>query len=197
LWDTRGRLLEEVARQIPASRSADCVRVAVDGVDGAGKTMFADELASFLRAGGRPVIRVSADGFHHRRAIRYTRGRDSPLGFWLDSYDYDSLRTEVLEPLGPGGSRRYLTAVHDVDSDETLDLPVRHADPGSVLILDGLFLHRDELAVAGQAAERARADDGRTGQEQAPHPSSKAFNSGNQSADPVAFRIRDRCPSVM
>jgi uridine kinase len=52
----------------------------------------------------------------------------------------------VLEPFGPGGSRRFQAACHDLISDQQLDPPVEAAPPGSVLVVDGLFLHRDELA---------------------------------------------------
>src|SRR5215218_1182291 len=69
----------------------------------------------------------------------------SPDGFDLDSYDLPRLCAEVLRPLGPGGDRRYREAVHDVRRERALDLPPRVAPPGSVLVLDGLFLHRPEL----------------------------------------------------
>jgi len=141
----RAQVLREVAALVPASPDEHCVRVGVDGVDGSGKTTFADDLAAALRAAGREVVRVSADGFHHVRELRYRRGRDSPAGFYLDSYDLPRLRAEVLGPLGPGGDRRYREAVHDVRLERALDLPQRVAPPGSVLLLDGLFLHRPEL----------------------------------------------------
>lgn len=73
--------------------------MAVDGVDGAWKTTFADALAETLRERHREVIRVSVDDFHHVRAIRYRRGRDSAEGFWLDSFNYSRLRADVLDPL--------------------------------------------------------------------------------------------------
>jgi uridine kinase len=122
------------------------VRVGVDGVDGVGKSTFAAALAVALRGLGRPVVHVSADGFHRPRAVRHRRGRDSPEGFWLDSYDYPALIENVLAPFGPGGTRRYRPAVHDVESDETLELPWQQAPADAVLVVDGLFLHRDELA---------------------------------------------------
>ena len=121
------------------------MRVAVDGVAGCGKTIFGDELAATLQAVGRTVIRISADDFHNPRSVRYRRGRNSPMGFWMDSYDYPRLRSYVLDPLSPGGIRRYRRAAHDLGSDTALDLPFDHAAPNAVLILDGLFLHRDEL----------------------------------------------------
>jgi uridine kinase len=169
-WPARQRLLELVAGLVPPA-AADCVRVGVDGVDGAGKTCFADELAAVLRHQGRPVIRVRLDDFHHVREIRYRRGRASATGFWLDSYDYPRLWAEVLAPLGPGGSRRYRPAGHDLATDQVLAPPLADAPAGAVLVLDGIFLHRDELAGAwdlsvflqvgfGEAARRMAIRDG-------------------------------------
>lgn len=153
---TRRAVLEGVAARVP-DLAPDGVRVGIDGVDGAGKTVFADHLAAVLSAAGRPVVRVSADDFHHPRAVRHRRGRDSPEGFWLDSYDYPALRRRVLEPFGPGGSRRYQLACHDLVTDQQRDPPVESAPPGAVLVVDGLFLHRDELADAWDLSVFLRA----------------------------------------
>ncbi len=125
--------------------TAGVVRVGVDGVDGAGKTYFADELAELLKASGRSTIRASVDGFHNPKAIRYRRGRGSPEGFFHDSYDYDQLWAALLDPLGPGGTARYRVAVFDHRADEPVQTPAQQASPGDILILDGIFLHRPEL----------------------------------------------------
>jgi uridine kinase len=145
---SRAALLAAVAPLVPAAVDGDCVRVGVDGADGAGKTTFANELATRLRADGRHVIRISVDDFHRPRAERYRRGRDSAEGFWLDSFDHPRLWQDVLHPLGPSGSRRYRTAAHDLVTDQPLEPPAATAPPGSVVIVDGLFLHRDELVAA-------------------------------------------------
>ena len=131
------RLADQPARPV--------LRVAVDGVDGAGKTIFADELAAALRQRGREVIRASVDGFHQPRAARYRLGRDSPEGFYRESYDYAALRRALLDPLGPGGSRRYCTATFDVAANLPVTPEEMVARPGSILLVDGLFLHRPEL----------------------------------------------------
>ena len=141
---TRRAVLDLVADRI--SRNAR--RVGVDGPDGSGKTTFADELAGVLRARDRPVVRVSVDDFHHVRAVRYRQGRQSPAGFWADSFDYPRFRADVLDPFGPGGSGRYRPAAHDLVTDEILDPPWQTTPPSAVLVVDGLFLHRDELAEA-------------------------------------------------
>jgi uridine kinase len=142
----RQTVLHIVSQQILALPTADRVaRVAIDGVDGAGKTFFADELAEMIRAAGRVVIRASVDSFHHPRAIRYRLGITSPQGFYADSYDYETLKASLLNPLGPGGSGRYRTAAFDHETDLPVYLPERQAEPGSILIFDGIFLHRPEL----------------------------------------------------
>ena len=143
---------EDAPRQAVLAAVADVVverriaRVGIDGVDGAGKTTFADHLAPMLVTRGLPVVRAGVDGFHHPRAVRYRRGRDDPDGFWLDSYDYARLRAELLEPFGPDGDRRHRLAVHDVRTDAVLDGPLRPAPPDAVLVVDGIFLQRPELA---------------------------------------------------
>ncbi|HEV7173018.1 uridine kinase [Pedococcus sp.] len=144
----RAQLLERIAALVPEPGSEDCVLVAVDGVDGSGKTTFADELASCLGRAGRPTVRISADDFHQVRARRYRLGRSSAEGFWLDSYDYARFRRDVLTPLGPGGSRRYRAKGHDLSTDQVLWLAPVLAPASTVVVVDGLFLHRDELVDA-------------------------------------------------
>ena len=107
----RRDVLLAIAARVPATAGADAVRVAVDGVDGSGKSVFADQLNGVLREQAHPVVRASVDDFHHPRVQRYRRGRSCPSGFWLDSFDYDRLRHDLLDPLRHGGSRRYRPAL--------------------------------------------------------------------------------------
>jgi uridine kinase len=141
----RVQLLETVADRILRLPSDRTARVGVDGVDGAGKTMFADELAQFLRAAERPVIRASVDGFHHPKSERYRQGRNSPEGYFEDSYNYAALERILLDPLSPGGSGRFRAAVFDHVTDMPVSAPERVAAPASILVFDGIFLHRPEL----------------------------------------------------
>ncbi|GAC1334919.1 MAG: uridine kinase [Beijerinckiaceae bacterium] len=143
--EQRSKLLDEIAANIAALSRDDFLRIAVDGVDGAGKTHFADEVALALRPFALPIIRASVDGFHNPRSARYRKGKHSPEGFYLDSYDYAALRRELLDPLGPSGSGVYRTAVFDHRTDARVRMPQVQAAPRSVLIVDGIFLHRPEL----------------------------------------------------
>jgi uridine kinase len=121
------------------------VRVAVDGVDGAGKTTLADELEPRIEALGRPAIRASIDGFRRPRAERYDRGPDSAEGFYEDSFDFAGLRADLLDPLGPGGHRRYRTAAFDWRTDRTIVVAEQTAPTDAVLLFDGIFCQRPEL----------------------------------------------------
>jgi uridine kinase len=141
----RKQVLATIGNRIlrfPADRIA---MVGVDGVDGAGKTMFADELAEVVRFSGRPVIRASVDGFHRPKVERYRRGRSSPEGYFNDSFNYDALKSVLLDPLRVGGSGRYRIAVFDHYTDMPISLPEQQVSPFSILIFDGIFLHRSEL----------------------------------------------------
>ena len=89
-------------------------------------------------------MRASVDGFHRPGADRYRRGRESAVGYWLDAYDYEGMTRTLLDPFGRGEPVR--TAVHDVRTDAVLDLPPVPVGSDDVLIVDGVFVHRDELA---------------------------------------------------
>ena len=128
------------ARAIAGLPRARRVLVAVDGVDGAGKTTFADHLAGRL---DRPVVRAPEDDFLNSAAIRHARGRESPEGFFLDSYDLGALAARLLDPFAAGGPFR--RRVYDVLSDAPVAGVDEQAPEDALLLLDGLFLHRDEL----------------------------------------------------
>ena len=141
----RSAVIRELAVIIHSLRLQHPTRVAIDGVDGAGKTSLANELVEPLTSLGRPVIRASIDRFHRNRAERYRWGKESSEGYYRDSFDYGSLVTALLDPLGPAGNCRYRTAVFDYRDDKPIRQDVRTADRRAVLIFDGVFLLRPEL----------------------------------------------------
>ena len=145
--ETRTAMLHRLAETVAILHPHRRIRVAIDGVDGAGKTMLADALAPLVAAKGREVIRSSVDGFHNPRAVRYARGRYSPDGFFLDSYNYPAFRGLLLDPLAPDGSGKYVAKHFDHRSDQPVAPQPQQATPNAALIVDGIFLHRPELRV--------------------------------------------------
>jgi uridine kinase len=145
VFPTRADLIGLLAGRIDSTRRPHPLRVAVDGVDAAGKTTLADELVAPLAARGRPAIRASIDGFHRARVDRHRRGAESPEGYYLDSFDHDAIHANLLGPLGPGGTRRYRTAAFDHRTDRAVHVPRLTAPQRAVLVFDGVFLMRPEL----------------------------------------------------
>ena len=82
---------------------------------------------SSCAARGREVIRSSIESFLLPRAQRYRRGEYSAEGCYHDSFDFDALHRVLLDPLGPGGDRRFQQAVYDRDTDTALSPPVTTA----------------------------------------------------------------------
>lgn len=133
----RDELIHRLAGTIGSITRPHPTRVAVDGPPAAGKTTLADELAVVLRARGREVVRATIDDFLVPRARRYARGEFSAEGCYFDAHDRDALTRLLLDPLGPGGDRRFRTAVDDPATGT--------ARADAVLLLDGVFLLRPEL----------------------------------------------------
>jgi len=141
----RQQLVTGLAARVVGLRLPHPTRVAIDGVDAAGKTVLADELAEAVRRLRRPVIRASIDGFHNPREVRRRRGPLSPEGYFEDSFNYAALIEGLLAPLGPKGSRSFRPVVFDFRTDEPVTATAQNALPDSVLFFDGVFLLRDEL----------------------------------------------------
>ena len=136
---------EEIAERVIQLKLSHPIRVAIDGVDAAGKTTIADRIATVLRARGRQVIRASIDGFHNQAAVRYQRGNTSPEGYYHDSFNYPALLRLLLIPLGPKGTLEYCSSCFDYRTDSVVDAQFKSADPNAVLLFDGVFLLRSEL----------------------------------------------------
>jgi uridine kinase len=138
-------LVEELTKRIVARLGQGTLLVAVDGVDGAGKTRLADDLDGAIGKRGPGVVRASIDGFHRPRIERYRQGKDSPRGFYEDSFDLDLLKRVLLDPLAGGGPARIRVRAFDHRSDRPVDEPELIVDPPAILVFDGIFLQRPEL----------------------------------------------------
>jgi uridine kinase len=149
----RDAVLDHVA-QLVAGPGRVCV--GVDGRPGAGKSTFADEVAARVALAGRPVVRSTTDSFHRPRAERLARGSHSADGYVLDSHQLDAIVDQLLVPFARGATR-VRVAAFDEPADRTVDV---HADvpPDAVLVFDGLFLHRPELAPHWHATVLLTAD---------------------------------------
>lgn len=91
------------------------------------------------------ATRSTIGSFHRPRAERLARGATSPIGYYEDSHQFDVVVDELLDPFRAVASQVLVAAF-----DEPADRSVRQSSPDvpveAVLVFDGLFLHRPELA---------------------------------------------------
>ncbi len=146
MYNERASVISAIAHQIDACSRSSPVRVAIDGRTASGKTTLADELALWIDQLGRPTIRASVDGFHRPKAERYRRGRMSAEGYYHDARNLDDFIRLLLAPLGPDGDRMIRTESFDLDTDQPIDGVPWLAPENAVLVVDGTFLQRPELA---------------------------------------------------
>lgn len=142
---TRAAVIGAVARRI-AQLSPGRLRVAVDGLTGAGKTSFGHELAAALRALDRPTMRASLDDFKYpwRHAREHGYDRISGEGYYRNAYDFGSARDLLLSPAGPGGSGRVALCGHDpLTGQDHRDTKIS-APPDAILIVDSVFAFRPQ-----------------------------------------------------
>jgi uridine kinase len=87
---SRLSVVDELAGRISALPLP--ARVGVDGIDAAGKTTLTVELGDRLPG----AARFSADDVLRPPVDRYRQGRESPAGYYDDSFDHARLRAAVL-----------------------------------------------------------------------------------------------------
>jgi uridine kinase len=133
------------------------VLVAVDGADGAGKTVLADELALLVPG----AVRASLDDFHHARAFRRAEGRTGAT-VWERSFDLAAVRRELLDPWRRGAGSPYRRRWHDLATDRRLvgaDAAYASVPPHGVLVVDGVYAQRPELVEAWDHVIWVHADE--------------------------------------
>lgn len=139
-------IVEHVSAIIDSINDGVPVRVAIDGRTACGKSTFARALSADLTRIGRSVIHTTIDGFHNPKSVRYARGRLSAEGYYRDARNLAAIRHVLLDPLGPEGNREIRTEVFDLAADRPVSRPVIQVQEDAILIVDGTFLARPELA---------------------------------------------------
>ncbi|MDP7988910.1 hypothetical protein Q9B79_03655 [Bacillus sp. MHSD_36] len=142
----RKQRIKEIVDHILKLNLTHPIRVGVSGITASGKTTFANELAEEIKKRGLPVTRASIDDFHNPRVIRYAKGKESARGYYEDAHDYTAFKKRLLSPLGPNGNLQYETISHNLKTDIPVHNEPLMAQPNMVLIVDGTFLLKKDVA---------------------------------------------------
>jgi uridine kinase len=144
---SRDEVIAALCDRILALKGGRPAAVAIDGPDAAGKTTFADALVAPLETRGATVVRASVDDFELPRARRHARGRYSAKGYYRDSFDYEALKTLLLDPLASGAAPALVrTRAFDLASDRPVAARPVAVPARGIVLVDGVFLQRPELA---------------------------------------------------
>jgi uridine kinase len=119
--DILAELADEIRHNYGSGRSI----LAVDGLTGSGTAALADDLAGAFRTAGSQVMRVPMADY-----LRADASPSSAQSYYDTAYDYDSFRSSLVTPFRAGGSG---------------------PEGDAVLIVDGVFLLRPELAGVWQS----------------------------------------------
>jgi uridine kinase len=136
-------LFRKIVDAIESRKGDGVFMVGIDGVDAAGKTTFAARLSEELKMRNNNVIEASMDGFHNPREIRYKMGKDSPEGYYSDSFNVNAVKVLLIEPLTDG--RLYQTQAFDYKTNLAIPFAGTLADPGAILVFEGVFSFGEDL----------------------------------------------------
>ena len=121
------------------------VRVGINGIEGTGKTVFCGKLTQYLVENNLEAIQVSIDGYHNTKEIRYKQGRNSAKGYYEDGYCEKEFVDKVLQS-SQTENPSYVTMVHDLETDEILDLEPITLSKKAILLTDGAYLFKEIYA---------------------------------------------------
>ena len=129
-----------VADYLAAPAPGHPTRVALDGPAAAGPDELADAVAAVLRSRGRSASVITASSYWRDASLRLEYGHTDVTSYAHEWLDASALTREVLVPLGPGGSRRFLPALRDPATNRSARVPYRVAAPDEIVVVAGELL---------------------------------------------------------
>ncbi len=134
-----------VFEEIKKLRSPDrTVIIGIDGLGGAGKSTVSESIKKIFAETDIQVTILHIDDFIHPRAVRYSDKVEEWECYYYLQWRYDYLIHEIIKPIRSGDPFHKKIELYDKDNDSYIlsdtDIPV-----GSVVIIEGIFLQREEL----------------------------------------------------
>ncbi|TXN32794.1 uridine kinase [Lacisediminihabitans profunda] len=138
--------LEALAGEILHHYGSGRAIVAIDGSSTAGTAEFAAALADAMRDAGHKVFVASIRDFRKTHARRESQSAETAESFYRDAFDYSVLTRVLIDPFRASGSTGFVLAAYDEKRDAPLPPKWMTAGKDAILIVEGVFLNRRELA---------------------------------------------------
>lgn len=118
--------------------------VGMDGLGGAGKSTLSESLHSILCKEGYSIVILHIDDFIHPRAVRYDERYVAWECYYYRQWRYDDFIEQIIQPIRSGEAVKKEIELYDKEHDtyylHQIEIPV-----GSIVIIEGVFLQREEL----------------------------------------------------
>src|SRR4030042_3571999 len=146
IFDKRLVIFETIAREVEKMKQKEkAFVIGINGIDGAGKTEFAASLETYLKAAGYKTQLIHLDDFHNSKMIRYA-GEDEADNYYNKSFDINLIVEKLLSPIKENKPLSLKLKVLNLDSDKYEVDRENQIDRSTIVIFEGEFLFRKELA---------------------------------------------------
>lgn len=120
--------------------------VGVTGIDASGKSEMTTLLAQELERSGLSVQIVRLNDFHRVREEREDELLADPIEFYDHTFDFERLRNEILKPIRDEGQLEKTLICLDLLEDTWTAERQYLVQSDTVVLLDGVFLFRPDIA---------------------------------------------------
>jgi len=146
IFDRRLPIFEEILNEATRRKHKDrAFVIGINGIDGAGKTKFADSLGKFLISQGHETQSIHLDDFHNPTAARYA-GEDQIENYFNRSFNINLVVEKLLVPLRRNSAFSTRLTLLDWHTDK-YDIEREFSfTQNTIVIFEGVFLFRKELS---------------------------------------------------
>ncbi len=146
IFDRRLPIFDRILKEIDERKQKDKAFVlGINGIDGAGKTKFSEDLETYLKARGYLVQAIHLDDFHNPKAIRYA-GKDQADNYYHKSFNTDLIIERLLSPVQKKKPLSLTLKTLDLQTDKYENERNYVINQDTIVIFEGVFLFRKELA---------------------------------------------------
>jgi HAD superfamily hydrolase (TIGR01549 family) len=146
IFDRRLPIFEGILNEATRRKHQDrAFVIGINGIDGAGKTKFAESLEKFLISRGHETQSIHLDDFHNPRAIRYA-SENQIENYYNRSFNISLIMEKLLAPLHQKSTFSTRLTLLDWRTDK-YDIEREFSfTQNTIVIFEGVFLFRKELS---------------------------------------------------
>jgi HAD superfamily hydrolase (TIGR01549 family) len=146
IFDRRLPVFERILNDVKRKKLKDkAFVIGINGIDGSGKTKFAESLEKFLISRNYETQAIHLDDFHNPRALRYA-GEDQVENYYNRSFNISLVIEKLLAPLHRKSTISTKLTLLDWRTDK-YDIEREYRfNQNTIVIFEGVFLFRKEFA---------------------------------------------------